>query len=303
MKYQVALDKSRIIGTVMAIMFISLNIFTFIIPMAKACLFNSDCAEREVCSWFNCVSCKDAGIICCGLSKCCKDTGACSCQGCAYYCYCCPDHCSREDCSKVDPSSSPWCESSCGASSECDKKNPNSYFPDVCLYNVLEVSRYCDSNCIYSSIKWYCNSANCSVQATCGGSTYTCVYEDDRWQWSTTIPPDFCCSDADCANKKCEANTVASCKNYRCVCPATCKENKDCISGHCCTDDPSGPRTKEYKCVGKGNITNYGGKSYLCDPPGWVSSESFQIKRENKRTIFDLIFNFIGNQLNLLSLL
>jgi hypothetical protein len=286
MKYQVALDKSRIIGTVMAIMFISLNIFTFIIPMAKACLFNSDCAEREVCSWFNCVSCKDAGIICCGLSKCCKDTGACSCQGCAYYCYCCPDHCSREDCSKVDPSSSPWCESSCGASSECDKKNPNSYFPDVCLYNVLEVSRYCDSNCIYSSIKWYCNSDNCSVSRSCGGNTYTCVYEDDRWQWSTTIPTDFCCSDADCPAKdnkvgKCNLNT------YRCEWPP-CSSNADCVAGSCCVDDPNGPKPGTGVCVGKGKYSD----KYLCDPPEWTSNE---IKsKPKKQKIFESILKFLS---------
>jgi len=41
---------------------------------------------------------------------------------------------------------------------------------------------------------------------------------------------------------------------------------------------------------------NYGGKSYLCDPPEW-GSESLEVNEEKNQTIFDLIFNFFRSLL------
>jgi hypothetical protein len=66
-----------------------------------------------------------------------------------------------------------------------------------------------------------------------------------------------------------------------------------CANNRCCTDDPLGPGTKEYKCVDKKTIVSAGGKSYLCDPPSWEVGETSEVKKE-KQTIFDL-FNFLRN--------
>ena len=141
--------------------------------MVQACLFPSDCAERETCSWFSCTSCADAGIICCGAEECCKDTGACSCKGCVYVCYCCPNHCGVEDCSRVEPGYSPQCETGCGAASACEGLSPNTdithcgcgntYFADKCDSNCGCVDRG-DNICRSSAF-----ASDCTADSLCNG--------------------------------------------------------------------------------------------------------------------------------------
>ncbi|MEM5829845.1 MAG: hypothetical protein QXU15_03810, partial [Candidatus Aenigmatarchaeota archaeon] len=89
------------------------------------------------------------------------------------------------------------CESACGADEECDEISPlhSPSLPDFCGGSTLEVNRKCATwDCKYSSDKYVCEPANCGVSQSCGGTTYYCVYDGEKWVWSTTKPPDFCCS-------------------------------------------------------------------------------------------------------------
>jgi hypothetical protein len=76
--------------------------------------------------------------------------------------------------------------------------------------------------------------------------------------------------DLDCCDSGCGAY-IGYCEDNTCKCKLSCETNLECAFGYCCTDASDGPRTQEYKCVGKGSIVSAGGKSYLCDPPGWIS--------------------------------
>jgi len=183
------------------------------------------------------------------------------------------------------------CESACGASSGCDEVVPGSVSCDI--YGNQLTIRVCDSNCNYSSDEYVCEPANCGVSQSCGGTTYYCVYDGKKWVWSTTKPPDFCCSDADCSGKAC-GNYTAYCDttSYRCACRTSCSSNSECASGYCCKYAADASLSKE--CVGKGTTVSAGRKSYLCDPPEW-SAESPKVNKETKPTIFDLILNFFKN--------
>ena len=215
------------------------------------------------------------------------------------------------------------CESACGASDQCDEQSPNSYLLDYCTYNYLEVNRYCDSNCQYSSIKYYCNADNCGKSQSCEDETYYCVY-DNGWKWSTSKPTDFCCSDADCPVKnnikgKCRSpqGTGGTPYDYRCVWPK-CEQDSDCVSGtkcycgacssthtsagcpagQCCDRDYGGSGIGS--CVGKGTIRNIGGKSYLCDPP-FENLESIDSKEKNLnyitklKALYSSVVNFLSH--------
>ncbi|MEM4772907.1 MAG: hypothetical protein QW648_02765 [Nanoarchaeales archaeon] len=78
---------------------------------------------------------------------------------------------------------------------------------------------------------------------------------------------------------------------YKCVWKK-CELNSECAKGYCCTDDPNGPKTGEYKCVPKGTIINKDGKSFICDPPDEI------IQNNKSNNIIFSLFNYISNLLN-----
>jgi hypothetical protein len=115
------------------------------------------------------------------------------------------------------------CESACGASKECDEQTPGTSLPPQCTSTVLEVNRQCDSSCIYSSTRYYCDSSQCGVSQVCGGLTYYCVY-DNGWKWSTSKPSNFCCSDSDCSGYDPNAHLKMYCDTNT----HTCKTIEKC---------------------------------------------------------------------------
>jgi hypothetical protein len=61
-----------------------------------------------------------------------------------------------------------------------------------------------------------------------------------------------------------------------CKCFGSCKINRECQEGYCCLYSIDSKLPME--CVPRWNITNYQGKSYLCDPPSWINEESSNSK-------------------------
>jgi len=229
-------------------------------------------------------------------------------------CVVCSDKKENEyfNCNGISYQGNNKCESACGASNQCDEQSPNSYLLDYCTYNYLEVNRYCNSNCQYSSIKYYCNADNCGKSQSCEDETYYCVY-DNGWKWSTSKPENFCCSDADCPPKD---NIKGKCVNYRCEWPR-CVRDEGCVSGtrcycgvcssthtsagcpsgQCCDRDYGG--TEPGSCVGKGTIRNIGGKSYLCDPP-FENLESIDSEKNSSyitklKALYSSVVNFLSH--------
>jgi hypothetical protein len=60
------------------------------------------------------------------------------------------------------------------------------------------------------------------------------------------------------------------------VCRERCVSNADCQEGYCCLYSINRGLPRE--CVPRWSIKNYGGKSYLCDPPDWINEESSSSK-------------------------
>jgi hypothetical protein len=187
------------------------------------------------------------------------------------------------------------CESACGADPTCDEKPRGTSLPDSCGRIQLEVSRYCDESCKYSSVTYTCGSSRACDVRSCGGQTYYCVYDSTwGWRWSTSIPTGFCCKDSDCPaydpsthlKMYCDTNT------HTCKTIGSCQRNDQCEGGWCCDYLVGGWGS----CKQKGTITSYGGRSYLCDPPeGFVNSSNEEINVNNqankKLTLLDLLIN------------
>lgn len=97
-----------------------------------------------------------------------------------------------------------------------------------------------------------------------------------------------CCSDADCP--ACANNVVPKCDlaTHTCKCKP-CVTNSDCISGYCCKYAIDNANRE---CVSEGTIYNYGGESYLCDPPNWSGEQTANSKISS---IFKIIWNFLVN--------
>jgi len=228
------------------------------------------------------------------------------------YCVICQDRkeVERFDCGGDYPGDN-RCESACGADPECDEKYPYSYLPDICGEKQLNVSRYCDGSCEYSSITYTCDSSHACDVKSCGGQTYYCVYDSNplvrRWKWSTSIPSGFCCKDNDCPGYDPATHTkyVCECPNpntcsitgnsYTCKPKPLCKYNSECDSGWCCNADPALPtdcKQPTGSCVAKGEIMC--NSKYICDPPeGFVSSsnEKTNTQANKKLTLLDLLTN------------
>jgi len=189
---------------------------------------------------------------------------------------------------------STWeCEALCGAPSVCDEVMPDSSLPDSCTESKLEVNRYCNSNCDYSSTTYYCDPSKCGESKSCRDQTYYCIYDNGR-KWSTSKPSGFCCSNDDCPgyDPKTKLKLVCDQLTHACVSLPSCYTNEQCAPGYCCDTI-----TKTYSCnnTQKGTILNYGGKSYLCDPPeGFVEVKYESEKQTKKLGFFDILINFFS---------
>ena len=214
------------------------------------------------------------------------------------YCVICQDRkeVERFDCGGDYPGDN-RCESACGADPECDEKYPYSYLPDICGEKQLNVSRYCDGSCEYSSITYTCDSSHACDVIFCGGQTYYCVYDSNplvrRWKWSTSIPSGFCCSDNDCPayNSTNHLKMYCDTNTYTCKTIPKCTTNDQCENEWCCYSQTYGGSGT---CEQKGKIISYGGKSYICDPPeGFVNSsnENANHQSNKKLTLLDLLIN------------
>ena len=121
------------------ISFIFLLIAPEILAVGEPCPGgNDDCVEWEICVGGTCQSCAAVGITCDMTYACCKEYGVCTCAGCEYECFGCPDHCQPYDCHRIEHDTSPWCASGCGADPECDSLSPG----DDC-----GEGNVCDTNC------------------------------------------------------------------------------------------------------------------------------------------------------------
>ncbi|MEM5820677.1 MAG: hypothetical protein QW678_03530 [Candidatus Aenigmatarchaeota archaeon] len=223
------------------------------------------------------------------------------------------------------------CESACGADKNCDEVAPAtiSYKDSSIFCNSTCEAIYCNEEnqcvvkidirrnlrvfCVYSYTenKWLWIEENLinledgnpveecfdGIDNDCNGKR-DCEEPGCAGARNPSNPWDICCqTDDDCpvcsVKDGCPYidGVKGKCESNKCVW-GKCYYNEDCAEGYCCTDDPSGPKTWEGKCVPKGTIINKDGKSFICDPP----DEIVQNNKSNN-IIFNL-FNYISNLLN-----
>jgi len=100
-----------------------------------------------------------------------------------------------------------------------------------------------------------------------------------------------CNTDNDCKGdfeKNCCQNGFAAycdINTKTCICRGYCRANDECQEGYCCLFNISSRLPK--KCVPMWNITNYQGKSYLCDPIIWKNEEN--LKNENNKNLIKIV--------------
>ena len=105
-----------------------------------------------------------------------------------------------------------------------------------------------------------------------------------------------CNTNNDCKGdfeKNCCINGLAAycdAETKTCKCFPYCTANDECQEGYCCLYNISSKLPKE--CVPRWNITNYQGKSYLCDPTSWINEES-----SNSKSIIEIIIEKIKSLL------
>jgi len=115
-----------------------------------------------------------------------------------------------------------------------------------------------------------------------------------------------CCPDSDCSGYDPDTHTKIVCEcpdpgcsltgsSYSCKPKGSCYGNSDCDPNYCC-DTITGSR----ECKSEGTIINYGGKSYLCDPPyGFATGES-EIKHTTEEqeveatNLIDVVFGLLS---------
>ena len=213
------------------------------------------------------------------------------------------------------------CECGCTYDGDC----PSPDRPHCCInddYKCHECRPTCDASRECSSFSCYdYSSGSCSLK------TYYCFYSNEGYyKWDTSYPStetnckddhdndcdneDEDCKDSDCAGKPGPNNVIccqdesdcsslsSECKPYKpecrsdntCGCKESCTQNSHCVENACCRYVISS--TLEKICDPEGTIIDYGGKSYLCDPPGWSVGKGKQETSEN--SIFDLVINFFS---------
>lgn len=176
-----------------------------------------------------------------------------------------------------------------------------------------------------------CDSSTICKKLTTSLGTYYCIY-NSGFIWSTSLPSkesdcadnfdNDCdgkkdCEDPDCTGKQgpdgkicCQKNEDCPAKDGKlgeCDSPSgkdnpdtpgytytcwwgPCESNTECAPGYCCTKAIEG--YPERKCVYKGTIINYLGKSYLCDPP--IPNTENNTQNQNNIRIIDFILRYIS---------
>jgi hypothetical protein len=146
---------------------------------------------------------------------------------------------------------------------------------DKCCYDFIE----CWSFAVGS---WYeCHYEHMDTDKPSEGECCRVICDSDRG-WlkladSSRCSAELCTSDciciecrfdADCPS--CSNNVYPTCRDDSCYCDP-CRYTSDCTDGWCCKYEID---LSTHDCVPEGTVWNYGGKSYVCDPPGWSSIES-----------------------------
>jgi len=177
-------------------------------------------------------------------------------------------------------------------------------------------------SCILPYYKCECainstGSCSCNFNAPSNPGTYNYTafvdlngnYEFDEGEYDTEsltvslLCYKTCNTHNDCKGdfeKTCCQNGLATYCNPRtktCECFTYCKANDECQEGYCCLFSISVELPKE--CVPSWNITNYQGKSYLCDPIIWKNEEN--LKNENNKNLIKIIIEKIRSLLQPLS--
>ena len=152
-----------------------------------------------------------------------------------------------------------------------------------------------------------CNSNHCGESHSCGGETYYYIYDSSKsWHWSTSKPSGFCCSDDDCSGYDPDTHTKIVCdcpetgcsltgSSYSCKALPSCSDNSQCDPNYCC-DTITGSK----KCKSEGTIINYGGKSYLCDPPYGFDTTEGEINHTTEEqeveatNLIDVVFGLLS---------
>jgi hypothetical protein len=101
-----------------------------------------------------------------------------------------------------------------------------------------------------------------------------------------------CSSDRNCPGYDPNTHLKRYCDTdtHTCKPLTSCSANKDCEDGWCCDKLVGGAGS----CKRKGEIVQYGGKSYICDPPeGFVSlsNKNTNTQANKKLTLLDLLIN------------
>ncbi|MEM5806469.1 MAG: hypothetical protein QXO07_01735 [Candidatus Aenigmatarchaeota archaeon] len=223
------------------------------------------------------------------------------------------------------------CESACGASRECDERDPRSF---------ISIDKYCNSTCDYNE----CNEKNlCKVT-----DNYICTYYYGTryigWQWVRTDvpsldfledgrPPEECFDgiDNDCNKvKDCYDPKCAGARNPTNEWDICCQKDDDCppkdgVKGKCRSPPPSGsggtdPTTGDYtyRCTwGKCGSNLECAEGYCCtdDPSGPGTGEGIcvpagrtvpgkdgksyicvRVESTTQASVFTNLFNLIFNK-------
>ncbi|MCC6019638.1 MAG: hypothetical protein LM601_11435 [Candidatus Verstraetearchaeota archaeon] len=179
----------------------------------------------------------------------------------------------------------------------------------------------CFNSCINAYITCNCTidstgscSCNFNVPSNSGTYNYTGFVdlnsnnaiesgEYDTKSLTVSLCYKTCNTHNDCKGdfeKNCCQNGLAAYCNPEtktCECFPYCTANDECQEGYCCLYSIDSKLPME--CVPSWNITNYQGKSYLCDPIIWKNEEN--LKNENNKNLIEVIIEKIRSLLQPLS--
>lgn len=141
-----------------------------------------------------------------------------------------------------------------------------------------------------------------------GDDCPSALFNDYDTKKSCTIEVVECLSDEDCPAKNgtkgkcvcpeagCSLKSPKPEELYKCKWPR-CEFSSDCDVNYCCPREINPEFDEDCIDASAGTIINYGGKSYLCDPPGWSSNNEIQKAQislpQNKKGKHDLLSSLV----------